>query len=313
MALKFQYTSIDSVLAKYHRDFRGLDIREGDAIEWIGEALGHMKSYDASEEVVTFLEVSNYMAEIPKGMHYIIQIARDNDWVKANPVSCTVDTIVEDIETECTDCNVNVCDECYEDCGESRIAHYAPKLTLQLTYNNFYNYYESRRMRFTPVRLANASFFNTLVCQLSMAECLNEECRDEYTIIQDYLRFNFKEGFVAIAYKRQMLDDKTGYPMVPDDESARAAIAYYLAWKFKEQECYNHREGACQLADRAEAKWLKYVKQFRSKAKMPRGLDDHQDLMEQSLYLIPRQKSYYGFFGKLNYPERRPGFGANLF
>jgi hypothetical protein len=38
---------------------------------------------------------------------------------------------------------------------------------------------------------------------------------------------------------------------------------------------------------------------------MPSGIDDYQDLMEQSMYMIPNSKRYYGFFGKLNTAENR--------
>jgi hypothetical protein len=34
---KFQFVSADTILAKYSRDFRGLDINVDDAIEWIEE------------------------------------------------------------------------------------------------------------------------------------------------------------------------------------------------------------------------------------------------------------------------------------
>lgn len=47
---------------------------------------------------------------------------------------------------------------------------------------------------------------------------------DEYTVIQDQLRFSFKEGLVAVAYIRTKVDIETGYPMIPDDESAKAAL-----------------------------------------------------------------------------------------
>ena len=135
--------------------------------------------------------------------------------------------------------------------------------------------------------------------------CRDCKDRDEYTIVQDQLRFNFQTGFIALAYIRQMIDNETGYPMIPDDESARTAITYYLGWKIKEMEAWNHREGAMQLAQIAEQHWLKYIKQFKNKAKMPTGVDQYQNLMEQSNYLIPNHNRYYGFFGKLGTAENR--------
>lgn len=316
---KFQFTTVDTILSKYHRDFKGLAINESDAVEWIGEALGFMKVASATEEAVAFLEVKNYQAPIPNGLHYIIQLARDNQWSPTTTETCTPQVLISQIEgnDDCTSCNTphqGVLTDCQGALiGDYEVAYYRPFFDVQCGFDKWMGFMRRVR-RFTPIRLANNSFFNSLVCHVEEYEAMSHNTfRDEYTIVQDNLRFNFKEGFVALAYNRQMLDKATGYPMVPDDESARAAITYYLGWKFKEQECWNHREGSCQLADRAEAKWLKYVKQFKSKAKMPTGVDDYQDLMDQSLYMIPRHKAYYGFFGRLNTPEDRTGYGTNLF
>ena len=51
------YTTVDRVLSKFHRDLRGAEINESDAIEWIGEALGFLQVYQVQEEAVAFLEV----------------------------------------------------------------------------------------------------------------------------------------------------------------------------------------------------------------------------------------------------------------
>lgn len=313
---KFQFIKIDSVLAKFQRDFRGLDINEGDAIEWIGEALGFMKTASASEEAIAFIEVKDYQAPIPNGLHYITQIARNRNWSEPADNKCCTEQVIQSLVEECPDCNSCVGlskDLVPVDCngeiiGNYEVAYYRPFFDLQFEYLQWANS-KTRLLQYTPVRLANHSFFDTLVCkEPDMENLYSQGCEtwDEYTVVQDQLRFNFKSGFIAIAYIRQMIDTDTGYPMIPDDESARAAITYYIGWKVKEQEGWNHREGAMQLAQLAEAKWLKYIKQFRNKAKMPSGVDQHQNLMEQSKYLLPRQNRYYGFFGKLGRPEDRP-------
>lgn len=309
---KFQFIKIDSILSKFQRDFKGLDINEGDAIEWIGEALGFMKIPSASEEAIAFLEVKNYQTAIPNGLHFITQIARNRRWEKpADNNKCiinTLETLVEETnnhnsysESIPVNCNGELIKN-YE------VAYYRPFFDLQYEYLQWANS-NTRYSQYSPVRLANHSFFNTLVCREENMEnlyCQGCDDYDEYTIVQDQLRFNFESGLIAVAYIRQMIDKETGYPMIPDDESAKAAITYYLGWKIKEQEGWNHREGAMQLAQVAEQRWLKYIKQFKNKAKMPTSIDQYQNLMEQSKYLIPRQNRYYGFFGKLGRPEDRP-------
>lgn len=304
---KFQFVKIDSILSKFQRDFKGLDINEDDAIEWIGEALGFMKIVSASEEAIAFIEVKNYHASIPAGLHYITQIARNNDWQKPADNECCLNEAIENLVPQTEKEVINT-----EDC-QGRVTwnkeqvYYRPRLDLQFPFVNWISS-SFKKAKYTPVRLANHSFLNTLVCkEKDMEDVYCRDCkdRDEYTIVQDQLRFNFETGLIALAYIRQMVDTETGYPMIPDDESARAAITYYLGWKIKEMEAWNHREGAMQLAQIAEQHWLKYIKQFKNKAKMPTGVDQYQNLMEQSNYLIPNHNRYYGFFGKLGTAENR--------
>jgi hypothetical protein len=77
---RFQYVTVDTILSKYLRDFRGVELNEDEAIEWIGEALGFMQMSSASEEGIAFLEVKNYQAALPNGLHYVIQVAKNNAW-----------------------------------------------------------------------------------------------------------------------------------------------------------------------------------------------------------------------------------------
>lgn len=316
---KYQFISLDTILAKYHRDFRGLGINEGDAIEWIGEALGLAKTYSNSEEAIAYMEVKNHQAEMPNGLHHIIQIARNNTWTPAHKEECTVEAVIEILEPEhnCTDCEEGYAKNLIPiDCqgriiGDYEVAYYRPFFDLQYEYLGWANKTFSSNT-FSPVKLANHTFFNNLVCTVPEMEGLYQGCQDEYTIVgNSTLRFSFKEGFVAVAYTRQVTDPETGYPMIPDDESAKAAITYYLAWKFKQREAYNHREGAIQLSKDAEQQWLKYIKQFKAKSKMPQSIDDLESIKNESSYLLPRRRRFDNFFGNLGTEERRDFNGTS--
>lgn len=305
---RYQFISAENVIAKFLRDFRGLDVHEGDAIEWIAEALGFMKMVQASEEAVAFVEVKDYQIDLPRGLHYIIQIVRDNHWSPQTKEECTLKDLVELVESEgpCEkgwlktavpiDCDGKII-------GDYEVAYYRPFFDLQYPFVNWADILK-KYSRYTPVRLANHSFFNSLVCSVESPGLYNSTDL-EYTIVQDKLRFSFKEGFVAVAYTRQMIDKETGYPMIPDDEDARAAISYYLAWKVKQREAYLQREGAAPLSKDAEAHWKRYRLQFVSKTKMPFGADQHQNLSEGNTYLLPNRNRYYGYFGRIGKAEKR--------
>jgi len=341
---ELQFTTVDRVLAKFHRDLRGTSINESDAIEWIGEALGHLNVPQMQEEVVAFLEVKNYETDVPAFFNMVIQIAKKRNWTKQDP--CVTPEVIDKERcgckckerkdecncrststTKCTcgnynDC-LNPCGECvcqdktavYTDCqgniiGPYERAYYRPYFDLQWEYSLWTDSSLYHR-EFIPVRLSNHTFFNSLVCRENDRGLYRGDVPPyEYTIVgtvSKKLRFNFKEGLVALSYLRSVIDAETGYPLIPDNESYMAAITYYIKWKIAEWYQWNGREGfnAVQgLTADLERKWLKYAKQAKNYMKMPKGLDMHQNLMEQT-YSLPSLYRYNNFFGNSNHIFRK--------
>jgi len=316
--MRYQYTTMDTIFSKMTRDF-GSEWDEGDVIEWTGEALEHSGGVKSYEEAVAFMEVKNHQVEIPKYMHSIIQIARNWKWT---PYNCEPPkVIVEEMNLAyntigcngCKDQGYVVLDQQGMPLVEYDVAYYRPYFDLIGEYylwSNTYKYMSD----YVPVRLSNHSFFNSLVCTLT-ADPLNPNSKqvyneprgdDEYTIVAGkILRFSFREGYVAVAYTRQVVDKDTGYPMVPDNISFREAITMYCTMKILRRQCYAGRQGTCNLAKEAEDQWDWYCGQASNLDKMPHGEDEHQNLLEQRQYILPRQNRYYGFFGNLGKKEFR--------
>jgi hypothetical protein len=300
---ELQYTTIDRLFAKFSRDLRGTTLNESDVIEWIGEALEFLKVFQFQEQAVAFLEVKDFVSELPVGFQMVLQIARNNEWSSEN--QCKPCDIISAIDTTSdidpcatkvltTNCNGYILN------GEDIVA-YRPQFDINLNYENWQNN-PARVNNFTPVRLANHTLFNTIVCKEKDFEGLYQGVEDEYTIVgmfEKQLRFSFKEGQIALAYLKSAIDSETGYPLIPDEISCITAISYYVKWKIAEWFAWNKREGYNSIAQNQERLWIKYVKQAKNKAKMPKTLDDYQDLLEQSHSLIPSHKKYYGFFGNL--------------
>lgn len=307
---KFEYTTMNNILGKFHRDFRGLDIHESDAIEWVGDALDYMKIASAMEEAVAFVEVKDFQIDIPNYLHYIIHIARANDWEGEDLCPAEVEAAIEEDVNCDNDCKINIQ---FVDCNgvpifdEEEKSNPRPYFDLQWEYDPWMRsrYY---KQKYSPVVLANHSFFNTLVCQdPNFADLYrNSNLYDEYSPVKaaKKIRFSFETGYVAVAYLRQKMDED-GYPMIPDNKYARQAITYFLLWKIKEREAYLHREGSKQLADDANKKWEDYIKKFKNEAKMPSGAAQYQNLANQSRYLLPRNNKFYGYFGNLGHLENR--------
>lgn len=308
MENKFNFVSVETIFSKIHRDLRGIDIEESDVIEWVGEALGFMRVAGIDEEAVAFVEVVDNKCELPVGLKSILQVARNNSWV-APTDELSPETVLASL----------VCDEPNDGIlldpdsqlpDDTLVAYYRPYYDLQFEYEGWTGspYY---REHYTPVRLANNTFFNTLVTPTLDEEqlALYRGVLDEYTIIGAFpnnsLLFGFNTGYVAIAYIRAAVDSVTGYPLIPDDVTFITAITYYIKWKMAERMRWNGVDGALQESRDAEEKWLKYMRQAINRVKMPSTIDEYQNIMEQSLHLIPRTRYYYGFFGKLGREEQR--------
>jgi hypothetical protein len=292
---KINYVSIDRVFSKINRDLKGTDTNETDVIEWIGEALEFLKVPQVLVEDVSFLNVVDYHTEVPDNLHMITQIARNNIFDSAGPCVCTVPC----------DCPTEAIPE-VDPCAEVDPCVVPTGIDLGLwTYEIWTSSPEYLR-NYSPVRLATGTFFNSIVCK-EKDESLYLTCSDEYTIVGELdkrLRYNFIEGQVAVSYLRNTVDE-SGYPLIPDNISYITAIVYYIKWKIAEWYEWSGRDGWAAKAEKAEQRWLKYVRQAKNFMKMPKTLDEHQNLLEQTHYLIPNHKRYYEYFGNLGKANQR--------
>lgn len=323
MGRQLNYVSADRIIAKLYRDLGLEDINETDVIEWCGEALEAIGTITLYEEAVAFIEIENHQADLPNGLHSIIQVAKNNRWSKDDkeqlcPANIILDCSHEEMENinspntpcGCNNESINVFDGVPLDCnghliGDVEVAYYRPYFDLQYEYHLWGNshYYKEH---YTPVRLANHSFFNTIVCPEDQNWYTGGHT-DEYTIVGDKIRTSFKEGSIAISYYRQKIDEETGYPMIPDEYSIITAITMYVTMKHMARLWYMGREGYADKYQKAEQDWQWYCKQAGNKALMPHGVDQFQNLTESRNQLLPSRNRYYGFFGKLG-REGNTGF-----
>lgn len=306
--MNYKYTSIDRIFSKLIRDVKS-DFSEADVVEWCGEALEFIGATRLYEEAVAFIEVKNHQCKLPAGLHAVIQVARNNRWSGPKDDSLCPAKIKSEVPVN-TDpqASIPVALDCNgEPVNEYELAYYRPYFDLRYEYD-LWRCSGTYTEKYTPVRLTTNTFFNSLVCKETTAgiENIYQSSVDEYTIVQgDTLRFSFKEGSVAVAYLRQIVDEETGYPMIPDNISYTTAITKYITMKMFEREFYNGREGAAQKMQKAESDWQWYCKQAGNVDMMPYGVDEHQNLLDQRSYILPQQNRYYGFFGKMNRPEIR--------
>jgi hypothetical protein len=289
-------TSVDRVLSKHYRDI-GEEIPENDAIEWIGEAMEFISVPSLQEQALMFSEVNNFHCNLPNHFQTVIQILKyHGHYVKVDP--CTPFKVKESIEEVMEkECNCPaIIDECGELIDESQVVYYRPYFDLQWEYDPFCRT-KLVKERFSPVRLTQHNFFNTVI-QKDRHKKVYQNHGEEYIIVaQQKIRFSFQEGYVVMAYYRNALDQKTGFPLIPDEISIITAIEYYLQWKMAERKQWNGREGFANIAQQKNQQWLKYCMQAKNGAKLPKSLDEWQNLMERQIHLLPNYGVYNRFFG----------------
>ena len=293
MARNYKYISLDRILSKVYRDIGMEEVSETDVIEWSGEALEFMSVVSIYEEAIAQVEINNHQGDLPYCLQIIRQVARDNYYEKKD--ACKEEK-KEDRKIEpqpnvsCTECGERIIKEVQPD------SYFNANPFMFLTTDYYKEHY-------TPVRLSNHTFFNSLVCVEDVD--IYKSCIDEYTIVEDKIRTSFEEGLVLISYYRQKIDPDTGYPMIPDTISLISAITYYITWKYFQRLWYMGREGMSDKMKQAEERWLKYCKQATSEFKMLSGIDEHQNFMESRFNnLIPNRRQYYGYFGNLGRLQR---------
>lgn len=298
------YTTVDRILSKIYREIPEEEINEDDIIEWIGEALDFLNVIRIQESAVHFATVTDYQTDLPEHLQYIVQVAKFYEGCCSHQSKCPTCSFRTEMPSMYEEINDEFVEKYIQEqsnlpCGEKPCMK--PFFNMNIDFRIWHSSYYYQQ-HFTPVRLASHAFFNSVVCKPNDMEDLYSSCEDEYTIVgtvRKQLRFSFRSGTVAISYIRARIDPETNYPYIPDDSSVLSAITYYIKWKLAEMKMWNGDRTFININDRMQQQWLKYVGQSKNKYKMPDGIDEYQNLLEGSRYILPRNK-YYGFFGNLN-------------
>lgn len=256
------FVRVETILSKFHSDLSSGDIDEGDAIDWIGEAMEFLRIPETQVESVCFIEVKDFEAPLPKGFQKVMQIARHNTWTPESKCELPQEVIEEGNED-------TSCIEEYLKYPEP-VVNFSPYINVpwQLSKWTNHNYY---LQHYSHVKLSNNAFFGTLVCEEEHIPYDN--CNDEYTIVGEVnrrLRFSFREGYIALAYYKTSVDER-GYPMIPDQIQYITAITYYLKWKVAQRYEWLGRQGFARIAQDSERLWLRYMRQGINSVRIERG------------------------------------------
>jgi hypothetical protein len=312
---ELNYTTVNRIFSKVSRDLGIDDFSESDLVEWAGEALEAIDAVTMLEECVEFSEVKNHMVSLPKFTNSIIMIAEhDGSYTDTTPAVISESLCTNNFQEGSG--NIDPICDCDPAQGyipvdgngyplfEKDIYEWQPNINVQAEYINW-STCNNFKEKWTPVRLANHAFFNSVVCKEADSGELYSNSKSEYTIVGDNtLRFSFQTGYVAVSYARQKLDENM-YPMIPDHYSYTTAVTMYITMKLMGRMWYQGREGYERKMLKAEADWQWYCKQAGNRGIMPHGIDQFQNMLDQSQYLLPRMHRYDKFFKDLSKPEDR--------
>lgn len=314
-----KYISLNTVFASFGKVLKTYDISESEVIEWCADALEAIQSPASYEPATAFITIAEHQCEMPSHLHVILQIARNNDTADT-PVTVSeiitdvMSTVLDDVLSEPANIPVAL-DSNGTPINEYGLAYYRPYFDI-VNESNIFGSSATLKAKFTPVRLAESTFFNTIVAQEETGfSDLYQTTEDEYTIVADnILRFSFETGQIAVSYLRQKVDCDTGYPMIVDTYSNRRAVISFIRLRLTEIDFYNNRQGSESRLAKAEQDWQWYCRQAVNENTMPQTIDQWENLMRQRSYILPQTNRYYGFFGKLAHTENRNliDYGNNI-
>jgi hypothetical protein len=230
---------------------------EGDVIEWIGEAIESIGYCSIYEQAVSFMEIRNHRAELPKYIQSIIQAARDREWT--NTDCLTPSDVLTSIHDTCG-CHHDTHEAPHRDpvvdCDgnpvmEEHIHFYRPYFSIILGYN-FWSATDLYKRRYVPIRLATHNFFKA---QGTRGGDIYHSATDEYNTYNGTLITSFQEGSIALSYWRIMVNEQTGFPMIPDDIFVIEAITNYIIYKYMRRNWYLGRDGFLDKMQKAEIDW----------------------------------------------------------
>lgn len=272
------YISVYTIIHQIYRDLGIDDISESDAIEWAADAIEHLLIKENYVINTAFLDVKNWHCEIPKNTIRILQIAKHGICECRPKYSHAIAIEVENDKCGCNTMEVPC------GCGTKTVSN--PHLMFCQSFTHNFgiifnaNRFGTHRNNWIEVEPTGNNFFSMNICDK------HHNGRGlQYRVTDNKILFSFEKGFISISYITNALDDD-GYPMIPNDVSAREAVSKYIIMKIMARQWYKGREGFQDKMTKAEQDWHWYCKQYKRKMAMPEE-DDYRKLIRQELRMFP--------------------------
>lgn len=291
----YNLVSSKEIVSKVITDLRlqEEDYNVTDMIEYIGEALESIGAFRQFNVKVTgkenepLMSVSNFQAKLPEDLvkPVFIQYSKTVNGPFI-PIKWNTNPIMfrgEETNTYNTD----------EVEGDNYVIYFTMDL-LSITYQD-------------AVTLLNTDpiFAAKINAIITAEECWKGVVSEEdpealtikYTINNSYIKLNTATGFIRMAYLARPLDEDN-YPMIPDLQSFRDALYWYVVMKI-----YYPKWALGRIRDRvydhAESKWRFFSKQSYAEGMMP-DLGQLEAMKDQWNKLFPELYEFDAGFAHLS-------------
>lgn len=293
--------SCKTVIAKVFTD---LNLQESpnrilDMVEWTGEAMAKIGAFPTLKTKVTgetspIIKIENYQAKLPCDLHSIIQVgygsAKDGPFfaMKYDAGSMAISPrIIEPSSVT--------------DTGIAEVETAAPTSDLITITQELYSLSYSDAVAFLNNNPNIRQELGFLVRQKQdvLKQIVDSSVESyRYIVVPGYIKTNTKTGYLKIAYKALPVDEQ-GWPMIPDDESFKEAIFWYINMKLMYPEWKEGRVRDVVYYD-ARSSWNYYCKQAYGYAMIPNSTDQLEALKNTWLRLVPEIQEHETFFSTLS-------------
>lgn len=233
--------------------------------EWIGQAMEKIGAVTQLEHKVAILPVSGHQAKLPCDLYRLGQVAfsfcNSAGWLPMRKNTSSFGVF----------CQVSNCKPCM----------LVKDQALFPLVKNIFNYTkdedalaklnEDKELRSTLSTLLNNYTVNSVNGKF-IGNSSNFSNELQYTTKPGYINTNIPEGYVKIEYY-SIYTDEDGMPMIPDMESYKEAIFWYIVMKWMYAKKLKGQIDARTYYD-AQNSWNYYRKQAYTEAMMPSSVDD---------------------------------------
>ena len=300
----YNYTKCESVIAKIMADLDSSEVRQrtSDIREWIFEAvdkIGAPMQYISKEsgaDDVPVFPIQDNQIPMPSDLVVLDGVAYSNNpkgpWVPVQPTSKTfkeprrhhhmekamvMETPAHDPENYAIDDRI-----------ELHLPHQPMRHKMMTSQSQFYT-------------MNTMKYIDTMFGKDRLHE------KPEYFIKPGWMVFNRPKGFVKLAYKAIATDER-GYPLIPDLESYREAIYWYVVMKLTFPKFISGKIGgnskyamkyARDTYFYTQQQWNFYRNQAYAEAMMPTA-GDMENIKNEWNRLIPEIEASDTFFKDIN-------------